>query len=288
MDFDPSSYWTDYDVGHQPNEVVSMSTTFYPREDYPGDLLIVTTDNVYFVVHKRVLLEHSCNKFKGCIDNPELSWIQVAESSIVLNLILHTIYDFDPTSYKPTLSQISDLLDALPLYGIDVVDRFSEGKHFFQMTLDHALVSGLETYALVCKHGLEALAVKCSHYLVSVPLHNLTDENCIYMGPIYLRRLVFLHLGRVERLRLLLRPPPSGHTPSLLCDALDQRTRLEKPWREAVNELSWNLTADTPLSQLQSVLGPLTEKLPCGECQLSIKERIRKLFIDWTMVKTTI
>ncbi|KAG8847666.1 hypothetical protein FRB91_011531 [Serendipita sp. 411] len=148
MDFDPSSYWTDYDVGHQPNEVVSMSTTFYPREDYPGDLLIVTTDNVYFVVHKRVLLEHSCNKFKGCIDNPELSWIQVAESSIVLNLILHTIYDFDPTSYKPTLSQISDLLDALPLYGIDVVDRFSEGKHFFQMTLDHALVSGLETYAL--------------------------------------------------------------------------------------------------------------------------------------------
>ncbi|KAG8752138.1 hypothetical protein FRC14_007303 [Serendipita sp. 396] len=288
MDPVPSGDLTVIDTNYQPNEELSISTTFYPREDYPGDLFLITNDNVYFVVHKRVLFEHSSNKFGGYLDDPALSWFQVPESSTILNLILHVLYDFDPSSYKPTLAQISILLDTLPLYGVDVIASFSEGKNLFKITLDHSLVSGLETYALVCKHSLEVLAVKCSHNLLSTPLYSLTDEHCISMGPIYLRRLVFLHLGRLERLRSLLKPPPKSHTPSLLCDALDQRTRLEKPWKEAVNELCWDLRADTPLSQLQSILGPLVEKLQCGECQLEMKERIRGLFVDWTMVKTTI
>ncbi|KAG8814321.1 hypothetical protein FRC17_001202 [Serendipita sp. 399] len=265
-----------------------MSATFYPREDYPGDLFIITADNVYFVVHKRILFEQSNNNFRGYLIDPNTQSLSVPESSTLFNLILHVIYDFDPTIYKPNLSLISELLDALPLYGVDVIRPFSEGKYFFKITLDHAPAAALETYTLVCRHRLEALAVKCSQYLVSVPLHHLTDQNCISMGPVYLRRLVFLHLGRIERLKILLKPPPASHPPSLLCDALDQRSRLEKPWREAINELCWDITADTPLSRLQSALGPLVEKSPCSECQMAIKERIRKLFVDWTMIKNTI
>ncbi|KAG8819951.1 hypothetical protein FRC17_010290 [Serendipita sp. 399] len=265
-----------------------MSATFYPREDYPGDLFIITADNVHFVVHKRILLGQSNNNFRGYLVDPNTQSLSVPESSTLFNLILHVIYDFDPTIYKPDLSLISELLDALPLYGVDVIPAFSEGQHFFKITLDHALSSALKTYTLVCKHCLEALAVKCSQYLVSVPLHHLTNEHCISMGPVYLRRLVFLHLGRIERLKILLRPPPTGHPPSLLCDALDQRSRLEKPWRDATNEMCWDITADMPLSRLQGALGPLVEKSTCGECQMAIKERIRKLFVDWTMIKSTI
>ncbi|KAG8816385.1 hypothetical protein FRC17_000344 [Serendipita sp. 399] len=303
MSRDLSTDSTPLDMSNQASDVLSMSATFYPREDYPGDLFIITADNVHFVVHKRILLGESNNNFRGYLVDPNTQSLSAAarrfhvtkviphlvpESSTLFNLILHVFYNFDPTIYKPDLSLIAELLDALPLYGVDVIRPFSEGKYFFKITLDHAPAAALDTYTLVCRHRLETLAVKCSQYLISVPLHHLTDEHCISMGPVYLRRLVFLHLGRIERLKILLKAPPASHPPSLLCDALDQRSRLEKPWREAINEICWDITADTPLSLLQGTLGPLVEKSPCSECQMAIKERIRKLFVDWTMVKNTI
>jgi hypothetical protein len=52
-------------VGSDNKVLVSMSTTFYPREDHPSDLIIISSDNVFFSVHKRVLLERSQNAFGG-------------------------------------------------------------------------------------------------------------------------------------------------------------------------------------------------------------------------------
>jgi hypothetical protein len=40
-----------------------MSTMFYPREDHPTDLIIVSADGVFFSVHKERLLEQSQNAF---------------------------------------------------------------------------------------------------------------------------------------------------------------------------------------------------------------------------------
>jgi hypothetical protein len=47
--------------------LVSMSTTFYPREDHPSDLIIITADSVFFSVHKRILLSKSQNFFGGLL-----------------------------------------------------------------------------------------------------------------------------------------------------------------------------------------------------------------------------
>jgi hypothetical protein len=46
---------------------ISMSTTFYPREDNPSDLAISTIDGVIFSVHKSVLLQKSTNSFAGLV-----------------------------------------------------------------------------------------------------------------------------------------------------------------------------------------------------------------------------
>lgn len=265
-----------------------MSTTFYPREDHPTDLIILTSDNVFFSVHTSVLLEKSTNKFGGLIASVDTQSITVPESSDSINLLLHAFYNYDPTNYIPTLAQISTMLSAVPKYGLAPDGLFARGTPFFNLTLNLALSSPLETFAVVCQHNLEELAVEVSHHLIAIPLHNLTDDLCARIGPIYLRRLVFLHLGRTERLKNLLRIPPAGHEPNQQCDKIDQKRNLEHLWIEATSSLAWDLNASTPVSLFHAVLSPLADKVSCVECKTSFKESIRKLIVDWTMVKTTI
>ena len=68
-------------------------------------------------------------------------------------------------------------------------------------------------YALAASHDLYSLAVPISSHLLSYPLHMLTDELAEKIGPVYLKRLFFLHLGRLDALRRLLLPPPHPHFP---------------------------------------------------------------------------
>jgi hypothetical protein len=51
------------------SHIVSMSTTFYPRDDLPTDIMIITSpDNVLFAVHRQILLEKSTNNLGGLLD----------------------------------------------------------------------------------------------------------------------------------------------------------------------------------------------------------------------------
>jgi hypothetical protein len=180
------------------------------------------------------------------------------------------------------------MLDALPIYGLPLEVPISVGKPTYNLILGVAFTASLDAFALVSKHGLEQLAVEISHLLISVPLHNLTDEQCLAMGPIYLRRLVFLHLGRTERLKTLLQEPPSTHVPTSNCDMVDQQRKLGTAWRDAIADLAWKANASTPISLFHANLTPIADKLTCAECKTAVKERIRKLIVDWTLVKTTI
>ncbi|KIM25903.1 hypothetical protein M408DRAFT_314531 [Serendipita vermifera MAFF 305830] len=270
-----------------------MSTTFYPREDHPSDLIIISADNVFFSVHKRILLLKTNNFFGGLLQVEDdvilnIFLLVVSEASEVFNLVLHAFYDFDPTNYKPTLDQVAEMLNKLPQYGLPLSAVITHGKPMYNLILGMSLTKPLDIYALVAQHRLEPLAVEVSHHLLATPLHNLTDEHCLSMGPIYLRRLTFLHLGRTERLKKLLRDPPSGHRPTMQCDTVDQKHKLMALWKEATGELCWEASASTPVSLFHAVLSPLVDKLNCEECKTSTREKIRKLIVDWTMVKTTI
>lgn len=137
------------------------------------------------------------------------------------------------------------MLSRLPKYGLVLPGPIVPGNPIYNVILNIALISPLEVYALVCMHNLEQLAVQISHHLLSTPLHELTDELCNQMGPIYLRRLFFLHLGRSERLKLLLKEEPLGHEPTRECDFVDQKRGLLAAWHEATSKLCWDIGPNT-------------------------------------------
>ncbi|KAF8867520.1 hypothetical protein CPB85DRAFT_1371070 [Mucidula mucida] len=64
---------------------------------------------------------------------------------------------------------------------------------------------------LAAHHGLEDLDVLASAHLLSFRLDRLTDEMAERMGPRYLKRLVFMHLGRMIKLKEILDVPPPAH-----------------------------------------------------------------------------
>lgn len=218
---------------------------------------------------------------------PVLNARQVPESSEVFNLVLHAFYDLDPAHYKPSLNHLASMLTALSQYGLSLDIPLTPGKPIYNLLSTLAYTSPLEVYTLAAEYGLEQLAVETSRHLHTIRLDTLTDEHCRKMGPIYLRRLFFLHLGRTERLKKLLSEPP-GHEPTLQCDAQDQEQRFHAVWKEGVALLCWDVNASTPTAFLRAALSPIVDRVACEECKIATKEKIRQLVIDWSLVKSTI
>jgi hypothetical protein len=249
--------------------VVSMSTTFYPRDDLPADIMIITSpDNVLFAVHRQILLEKSTNNLGGLLDEKagigspltgnltnsrpyvfshltEISFSSVGENASVFNLFLHAVYGYNPAQYEPSLGDSSGMLDCLSKYGVSATTTIAPGTPMYNAILKIALSLPLDTFSLVCHHELEQLAVEISHNLVNTPLHNLQDQQCLKMGPIYLRRLIFLHLGRTERLKTLLKEAQRMHESTVLCDEVDLKRFLLTEWEKAAASLLWDLGPNT-------------------------------------------
>lgn len=162
-----------------------------------------------------------------------------------LTVALLVLYNADPMPYRPSLSNIEGALDGFVRYGISCAREIVPGSHMHNYLLYLSLKAPLDTFALVCHHQLEALAVDISRHLVSIPLHHLTDEHCTKMGAGYFRRLLFLHQGRVERLKMLLKEPHSSHPSTSDCDELDSRRLLLSSWQAAASEVCWEVKPDT-------------------------------------------
>jgi hypothetical protein len=134
----------------------------------------------------------------------------------------------------------------VPKYGLPLTEPIRPGKPIYKLILAASMLRPLDAYSLASHYGLEQLAVEISSRLISVPLYNLSNDHCISMGPEYLRRLLFLHLGRTERLKALLREPHTRHPPTFLCDVIDQRLGIIAQWHAAATEICWDIGPDTP------------------------------------------
>lgn len=99
-------------------------------------------------------------------------------------------------------------------------------------------------YALAAQHRLEQLAVAVSPFLLSFDLASLTDDLVGRMGAVYLKRLVFLHVGRSMALKRLLSPPLDYHTPNDACGAREHDA-LMNAWSLAAAELAWDARPGT-------------------------------------------
>jgi len=276
--------------------LVSLSTTFYPGSRHlttPPETILLTTDSVFFYVHSQLLLAASENRFRQLLLPSQQPLdeqdpiIHVPENSTVLNIVLHTVYDISCAHYSPSFAAIVTAVNRLSVYGIPPKKRILPSTPLFSLLLSHAPLYPLEVYALAASHDLYDLAVSASSHLLSFPLASLTDEMAQHIGPIYLKRLFFLHFGRSDALKRVLLPPPNQHQPTTFCDFSEQK-KLTRAWALASAYLAWDARPDLSTNTMESALRPLSEHLTCEQCQEALNDRIKNLVKQWSMIKMTI
>lgn len=237
---------------------MSVSTTFYPSANLlsnNADLVFVSSDSVFFYVHMSQILQESSNSFKSLVPDPRsLSAedksgvgpiVPLPDPSPVLNIVLHTIYNMSFVHYSPTNSTLVSAVDALHKYGISLRKHLTPSTLLYQYLLAQAPSSPFEFYATAGHYDLYELATAVSPYTLAVPLSDLSDELADRMSSIYLKRIFFLHLGRLDALKRLLLPAPEGHSPSSDCDYMEQK-KLTRAWALASAYLAWDVRPGKP------------------------------------------
>lgn len=284
----------------EESTLVSISTTFFPGAQLnptQPDVILLSTDGVFFYCHSHILMASSNNGFAGQL--PRLTsptgaagkeldpFVSLSEHSTVINVILHAAYEMSCAHYSPAFPTLCSAVDRLPFYGIPPKQRVAPSTPLFNLLLSYAPLFPLDLYTLAASHDLYDLAVATSSHLLSLPLFSITDEISEKIGPVYLKRLFFLHFGRSDALKRVLLPPPHPHPPTPWCDFAEQK-KLTRAWALASAYLAWDARPDLSTSTMESALRPLAEHLTCEQCQTALRERIKNLVVQWSVVKRTI
>lgn len=303
------------------NRTVSVSTAFHPGAyllPVPVDLVLVSGDGVLFYVHTTQILSRSINKFNQLVPpkpSDTIGSVSLPEPAVTLNIVLHAVYDLSCARYLPTIDALSSAVDSMAKYGIPPKQHITPSNSLYTLILSQAPIDPVAAYALAAAHDLHELAVLVSSHLLSFPLQTLTPTQTTRIGAIYLKKLFFLHLGRLEALRRLLLPLPALHPATPTCGFVDQKS-VARAWSLAAAHLAWDGrpgtcfllaplhsvsslflhcwtdlaiggggTADLPASTIQDTLSTLVDYLSCAECKKKVAERVRQVVVQWSMVK---
>ncbi|OJT09044.1 hypothetical protein TRAPUB_69 [Trametes pubescens] len=259
----PSSDQQDEAPQQSSNAIVSVSTTFHPGANLlqiTPDLILLSSDGVFFYVHTTQVLSMSNNHFNGMLSPTAVKAktrddlglvLPLPEAATVLNIVLHAVYELSCAHYHPGIDTLIVAVDAMPTYGLRPSVHIAPSTPLYSLILSQAPVQPINAYALAAAHDLYDLAVPVSSHLLSFVLHTLTDEAATRIGPVYLKRLFFLHLGRLEALKRLLLPPPHPHSPTADCDFTEQK-KLTRAWALASAYLAWDARPGTRISGFQN------------------------------------
>ncbi|KAF7974662.1 hypothetical protein HWV62_11552 [Athelia sp. TMB] len=284
---------------YEDNAYVSVSTTFFPgspQKSSQTDIILLSDDSVWFYVDSDKLHGASDNLVNNLLPphptpngKPDFNFgpiISVPESSRVLNILLHAIYEMSPANYNPSFTDLSRAAYLLPQYGIYIPTALatSPPSPLYTLLAAQAKHHPLDLYILAAQLNVHPLASHASQYLHSICLSDISDEEALKIGPIYLKRLFFLHYGRADALKRILLAPPHPHPPTKQCDYLDQRG-LTRAWALASAYLAWDSRADVSTDMIESALTPLSNQLTCDLCRGVLQERISKLMSDWGAIK---
>ncbi|KAI0365637.1 hypothetical protein BV20DRAFT_722685 [Pilatotrama ljubarskyi] len=300
----------------------TISTAFQPSlriDDRLPDIVIISSDNVYFYVHQHRVLNASTNNMGGLLlfdpaafPHGFLPSLRLPESGDVLNVVLHTMYGLSCLHFHPTLETVEAALDALIKYGLPMQTHAAPYQPLHQLILSHAPYRPIETYALAGKHELDDLAVTISGHLLSFDLSRVTDDLATKMGPVYLKRLFLLHQTRLHALKEILLRPPAAHPTTPGCNPTEHG-KLTRAWALATAQLVWDATPSkaypafdvtvpqtmdlptAPLSivgispnSLRALLEPIADTLSCESCRLMLQQRIQEVVFSWSSVKPTV
>ncbi|KIK61886.1 hypothetical protein GYMLUDRAFT_42295 [Collybiopsis luxurians FD-317 M1] len=280
------------DIASDSVELVLISTTFSAHAKWhalPPDLVFATSDSVLFYVHSHIVLAASDNQFHSLIPTPYVdqssnSVIYVLESSEAFNIILHLVYNIPSSQYSPSFDTVSEAIDRLSFYGINAKAYIAAKTHLHNLVLSFAPTLPIQVYTLAAKHDLLDLAIPASPHLLSFNLAAINQEMAEVMGPIYLRKLFFLHIGRSDALKRHLLELPHPHAPTAECSFNDQKS-LTRAWALASAYFAWDARPDISIGALESCLKPLADHLTCDECKGSLQAHIKNLVINWSQVK---
>jgi len=151
--------------------------------------------------------------------------------------------------YAPSPEAVIAAAESLEKYGLSARTYLAPASPLSTLFLSTAPQVPIEFYAVAGAYDLIHLAIPISSFLLSYSLASLTDDLAVKMGPLYLKRLFFLHLGRVEALKRLLLPPPQPHVPTANCDITEQK-KLTRAWALASAYLAWDVRPGKSLNSL--------------------------------------
>ncbi|KAF5378212.1 hypothetical protein D9757_009176 [Collybiopsis confluens] len=182
----------------------STSTEFSPHKSWKSlspDVFFSSSDYVLFYVHSQLILAASDNQFHSLITHPCDSVIAVPDPSQILDVILRQLYNTPPRQFSASLEVLISAVERLPFYGISIKKSVVAHSPLHSSLLSYAPIFPIEIYTLAAKHDLLDLAIPVSSHLLSFDLFSLAEERTKEMGAIYLRKLLFLHVGRIEALK---------------------------------------------------------------------------------------
>ncbi|EUC59270.1 40S ribosomal protein S14 [Rhizoctonia solani AG-3 Rhs1AP] len=286
---------------------VSISTRFnlnsWDMQD--ADVLFLTPDQVFFYAHSSLLLQYSSNYFGGLlvddtvddvdeeidVSQPMSDWsmepklIPTNISSNILNVVLLALYQLPIKEFMPSNEILQAVIPTLASLGYDPCVIAYPQSELYGLLLRSAAADPFPMYAAAAQCSFETLAVAVSALTLQTPLHGVTDELAQQMGPIYLRRLFFLHLGRADALKRIVLPQPNLHPPesNSQCDSESQKG-IQRAWALA----SAYIISQNHPGEINDVVSLLGTHIKCTECGRSLQERISRLVHDWSTVKYTI
>jgi len=268
--------------------VISVSSTFYPgSHENPSDIVFKSTDGVLFYLHSQILLESSKDNFRDLLYVSDGDVVEVPETSAVLNVIVHMLYGMSCAKNSPSFDILEAAVDRMPRYGITPKINITPLTPLYNLLLSYAPLVPIQLYTLAAHHNLYGLALSASPHLLSYHLPDMSEEQAIRMGSVFLKRLMTLHMHRVEGLKRIIAQPPHPHQPSIDCDFSDQK-KLARAWTLVSAYLAWDAQPDLSIHTLQSTFGTLAEHLSCSQCHLSLRVRIEDVIAQWASVKRTI
>lgn len=229
----------------EPLPSISISTAFYPGSHPLGcDLIFTSSDKVLFYVHTNAILKTSKHAFQNVTPLCSSSEvhdpiINIPETSIVLDVILHILYSIPCANHAPTFDTLLTAVNRMPIYAIAPKVHIIPSNPCYAYLLAFAPLFPLEVYTLAAHFDMTALAAAASSHLLSYPLATIDDATAERMGPVYLKRLMFLHANRVDALKGILLSPPHPHPTTKSCDFTAQKN-LTRAWALVSAQLAWD------------------------------------------------
>ncbi|KAF9462790.1 hypothetical protein BDZ94DRAFT_1260354 [Collybia nuda] len=278
----------------QSSVVVSVSTAFYPGAHSPLENLIFSSqDSVYFYVHSSIFSGDAKYAFRPILSAPlsdpryEVNMVHIHETSEILNIIFHAIYNMSCLKNSPSFGTIVTAIERMQFYEIGPKEYMAPSTPLHELLLHHMPRHPLEVYTLAAHYDLYDIARATSAHLLSLSLSSISDEMAIRMGPVYLKRLLNLHGNRTSALKYAVMIPPMLHPPTDSCTYNDQG-KLSRAWVLVAAYLVWDSQPSLSVYSLEAAFRPLQDELSCPQCQDILARRVREAAQEWAGVKYTI